>query len=89
MRLKKGYTLRELGETHILINEGETADLTRVLPMNDSATLLWKKAEGKDFDEEWLAQQLIDEYQIDSETAAKGARSMVANWKKFNLLAEE
>lgn len=89
MRLKKEYVLRELGDTKILINEGELADLTRVLPMNETAGWLWKEAYGKEFDEKWLALRLIDEYEISETEAADGAKTMVEDWKKHNLLAEE
>lgn len=87
MRLRKDYILRELGDTRLLINEGEQVRLTRVLPLNESAAFLWRRAEGRDFDTDWLAQQLVEEYGIDAATAAADAEDMVSSWKENRLLA--
>ncbi len=87
MRLRKDYILRELGDTRLLINEGEQVRLTRVLPLNESAAFLWRRAEGRDFDTDWLAQQLVEEYGIDAATAAADAEDMVRSWKENRLLA--
>lgn len=87
MRLRKDYILRELGDTRLLINEGEQVRLTRVLPLNESAAFLWRRAEGRDFDTDWLAQQLVEEYGIDAATAAADADDMVRSWKENRLLA--
>lgn len=87
MRLRKDYILRELGDTRLLINEGEQVRLTRVLPLNESAAFLWRRAEGRDFDTGWLAQQLVEEYGIDAATAAADAEDMVRSWKENRLLA--
>ena len=89
MRLKKEYILREMGQTRVLINEGEQIRLTRVLPVNETAAFLWRTAEDRDFTEEWLAGRLMEEYGIDAATAADGAREMVASWNEHNLLEGE
>ena len=86
MRLRKDYILREMGDTRLLINEGEQVRLTRVLPLNESAAFLWRRAEGRDFDTDWLAQQLVEEYGIDAATAAADAEDMVHSWKENRLL---
>lgn len=86
MRLRKDYILREMGDTRLLINEGEQVRLTRVLPLNESAAFLWRRAEGRDFDTDWLAQQLVEEYGIDADTAAADAEDMVSSWKENRLL---
>lgn len=88
MRIKKEYVLREMGETRILINEGEQIRLTRVLPLNETAAFLWKVAEGKEFTEEWLADQLVGEYDVAYETALADVRELVQDWKARRLLAE-
>ena len=86
MRLRKDYILREMGDTRLLINEGEQVRLTRVLPLNESAAFLWRRAEGRDFDTDWLVQQLVEEYGIDAATAAADAEDMVSSWKENRLL---
>lgn len=88
MKLRQEYILRELGDTRLLINEGEQVNLMRVLPVNETAAFLWRKAEGRDFTEEWLVQQLLDEYEIDAAAAEKDIRELVIAWKEHGLLAE-
>ncbi len=89
MRLKSEFILREMGDTHILRNEGETVNLTRVIPLNETAAWLWKQAEDRDFSAEWLAEQLVDEYDIDLQTALEDVRELIDSLRQSNLIAEE
>lgn len=89
MKLKSTYILREMGDTHILINEGEAVNMTRVIHVNESAAFLWRMAEGKDFSEEWLMEQILSEYDATPEQASDGARAMVQSWRENELLEEE
>ena len=88
MRMAAVTLLREMGDTRVLINEGEQVRLTRVLPVNETAAFLWKQAEGKEFTEEWLAERLVAAYEIDPETALADVRELVRDWRARNLLAE-
>ena len=87
MRTKKGYRLRPLGKEYILVAEGlEVEDANQMISMNATAAFLWEAVEGKDFDAETLAQLLVDEYGIDSETAKKYVEPLLQTWKDASII---
>lgn len=89
MRTKKGYTLRSLGNESILVAEGlEAVDFNHMISMNDSATLLWKEVEGKDFDASTLSDILMENYDISRETADHDIAVLLKLWKEANILED-
>ena len=87
MRTKKGYRLRPLGKEYILVAEGlEVEDANQMISMNATAAFLWEAVEGKDFDAETLAQLLVNEYGIDSETAKKDVEPLLQTWKDASII---
>lgn len=90
MRIKSQYVLRELGDTYIVVvdSPGGRTDMSNLLSLNESAAWLWKQAAGRDWDEEWLAEQLFGEYEIDRDFAACEVARMVALWKEYGLVEE-
>ena len=87
MKTKKGYRLRPLGKEYILVAEGlEVEDANQMISMNATAAFLWEAVEGKDFDAETLAQLLVDEYGIDSETAKKDVEPLLQTWKDASII---
>lgn len=87
MRTKKGYRLRPLGKEYILVAEGlEVEDANKMISMNATAAFLWEAVEGKDFDADTLAQLLVDEYDIDSETAKKDIERLLQTWKDASII---
>jgi len=89
MRTKKGYTLRSLGNESILVAEGlEAVDFNHMISMNDSATLLWKEVEGKDFDASTLSDILMENYDISRETADHDVAVLLKLWNEANILED-
>lgn len=87
MKIKKGFVLRTLGNEHIVSGEGlEQVNFTRLVSLNSSAAYLWGKVEGKDFDEQTLAELLVKRYEVDENTALSDARKLVNAWNKAGLL---
>ena len=87
MKRRKGYALRPLGKEFILVAEGvEAVDFTRMISMNESAALLWKAVEDKDFDAETLVNLLMEEYDITQEIAKKDVASLLQTWKEANII---
>ena len=87
MKTKKGYRLRPLGKEYILVAEGlEVEDANQMISMNATAAFLWEAVEGKDFDAETLAQLLVDEYGIDSETAKKDVEPLLQTWEDASII---
>lgn len=90
MKIKKGYTLRSLGQEFILIVEGLEAevDFSRMISLNESAAFLWKEVVDKDFDAEMLTSLLVDNYDIDRETAQNDVAALLKSWSAAGIIEE-
>ena len=90
MKIKKGYTLRSLGKEFILIVEGLEAevDFSRMISMNESAAFLWKEVVDKDFDAEMMTSLLVDNYDIDRETAQNDVTALLKSWSDAGIIEE-
>ena len=85
MKIKKGYRLRPLGKEYILVAEGlDVMDANTMMSMNATAAFLWEAVEGKEFDAETMVQLLLDEYDVDRETAEKDVKALIQTWNKAN-----
>ena len=90
MKIKKGYTLRSLGQEYILVVESLDAavDFSRMISMNESSAFLWKEVEDKDFDAEMLTSLLVDNYDIDRETAQNDVAALLKSWSAAGIIEE-
>lgn len=90
MKIKKGYTLRSLGKEFILIVEGLEAevDFSRMISLNESAAFLWKEVVDKDFDAEMMTSLLVDNYDIDCETAQNDVTALLKSWSDAGIIEE-
>lgn len=87
MRIKDGFTLRELCGEHVVIGEGLTqVNFNKILSMNDSAGYLWKEVQGKDFTLEDLVKLLTDRYEVTAEVAMEDVKRMVSVWQEHGVL---
>ena len=87
MKTRKGYTLRSLGKEYILVADGfEAVDFSRMISMNESAAFLWKEVEDKDFDADMLTNLLMDNYDIDRETAQNDVATMLKSWSDAGII---
>jgi hypothetical protein len=53
--------------------------------LNETAAYLFKAVQGREFTAETLANLLLDEYEVDRETALKDAESLCAQWKEIGI----
>ncbi len=89
MKIKKGYRLRRLGKEYILVAEGlDVLDANTMMSMNATAAFLWEAVEGKAFDAEALVQLLLDEYDVDRETAEKDVKDLLETWSKAGAIED-
>lgn len=87
MRIKKGYRLRPLGKEYILVAEGlEALDANTMVSMNATAAFLWEAVEDKEFDATTLVQLLLDEYDVDQDTAEKDVASLLQTWCDADII---
>ena len=69
MKIKDGFILREVAGSYIVIGVGgESVDFNGMITVNETGAFLWGKlAEGTT--EEELLGAMLDEYEVDEETA--------------------
>ena len=86
MKIKKGFELREVCGEHIIVAYGrENIDFNKVISLNESATYLWKKICDKEFTAETMAELLMQEYEVDADTARRDAQTLLDEWVKVGL----
>lgn len=87
MKIKKGFELRTVCKENIIVAFGEeNIDFSKVISLNESAALMWLAVLGKDFSAEDMADALMQEYEVDRETALKDAQAMLQQWLEVGLI---
>ena len=87
MKIKKGFVLRNVCGENIIVAEGmENIDFTKIISMNESSAFLWKNVEGKDFSSETLRDLLVEEYEVDADTALKDAEGIARKWAEAGII---
>ena len=87
MRFKEGYKVRSMAGENVVIMQGTAgSDMTRIISLNDSSLLLWNALQGKEFEVADVATLLVDEYEIDLETATADAEAWVAKLSECGLV---
>ena len=87
MKIKQGFELRTVCKENIIVAFGEEhIDFSKVISLNESAALMWRAVLGKDFSAEDMADALMQEYEVDRETALKDAQAMLQQWLEVGLI---
>lgn len=85
MKIKSGYMLREVGGEYIVVPVGSrTVDLRGIIKLNATAAFLWKKLEN-DCERRELVDALLQEFEVDRETASNDVDAFLNNLEKNNL----
>ena len=86
MKIIEGFRLRDIMGQATVIGEGvDQVNFNKLITLNSSAAFLWKKVEGKEFDENMLADLLVEEYGITREIAENDSKAIAAQWVKTGL----
>ena len=89
MRASKDMLLREIAGEHILVPVGEAAARFQgMITLNGSGLLLWERL-GHECTEEDLATALMDEYEVDLETAREDVRKFLAKMEQAGILEKD
>ena len=89
MKINKGFELREMCGEHIIIGTGvENIDFSKVISLNESAVLLWREVENKNFTSETLAALLMEHYDVDELTALADANRLTEQWVSVGIVSE-
>lgn len=89
MKLIEGLIPRDIAGEHLLIPSGESAvKLHGIITMNDSGMLLYEKLKEGTTREE-LVQTILDQYEVDRETAEKDIDTYLAKLREGGLLQKD
>lgn len=78
MQIKSDFTIQKVGNSYIAVAVGETSKTFHaMIKLNETGAFLWKKLTENDLTEEQLTNALLDEYDVDRETAARDVRTIV------------
>ena len=87
MKISEKYKVREMAGEHIIAMPGRYgADMTRVVALNPTSLYLWEQLAGREFDLEEVARLLVEQYEIDPETARTDAEKWVEQLHKCGIL---
>lgn len=73
---------------HIIVPAGEgNMDFSHIISLNPTAAYLWEKiSTKKEFTVEEMAELLLEEYEVDKETALEDCRLIAERWEEMGLL---
>lgn len=78
MRIAKEFILREIAGECVLVPTGATAqEFNGLITMSDTARFIWENMEKAESLKEMI-QMILDEYEIDEETAKKDAIGFIS-----------
>ena len=88
MKAKKGFNLRNVCGEQIIVAEGkENIDFSNIISMNESSAYLWKEIQQRDsFTPEDLAQLLLDQYEVEEDTALTDAKALAEQWLQAGIV---
>lgn len=89
MKINEKYKLRRIaGENIVIIQGGGTADMTRIITLNDTGAWLWNELSGMDFSIAQIAGKIVAEYDTDLSLATEDAEKWTDILKKCGAIVE-
>lgn len=88
MKIKEGYLLREVAGSSVVIPLGKSSvDFNGMITLSETGAFLWKKIE-QGADEKELVAALLEEYDIDEETAKTDTKAFLKKLRDAELVTE-
>ena len=90
MRIKKGFVLRDVYDQYAIVGEGlDAMNFGKIIPLNESAVVLWKQAEELgEFNVEQLATRLCEEYDVTMDEARQDVAKVLSGWQSIGIISE-
>ncbi len=86
MKMKEGWMLREVAGEFVAIPVGARIDFDGMITLNETGKTIWECLE-KGADQEELVQALLNEFDVDEETAKSHVAAFTEKLKELDLLA--
>lgn len=86
LKIAEGFILREVAGNYIVVAVGnKTKEFNGVINLNGTSAFMWKLLE-KGTEKESLISAILEEYDVDKETATKDVEIFIDKLKKAKLL---
>lgn len=87
MKVKKGLELQEVCGEFIIVPAGiENVDFSKIISLNETAADIWKGvAEMNEFSIDDMVSILMEQYEVDEETAREDCSKIAERWKEMGL----
>lgn len=86
MKIKKGFLLKEIANSYIVVAVGSaTKDFDGAITLNSVSAFLWKQLENESTIES-LVTALVNEYEVDNETATNDVQEFVKKIQEAGLV---
>lgn len=88
MKIKDGFVLTALGEEYVAVPVGErNAQFHGIVRLNDTGAFIWK-ALAENLNSEQITEKLLEEYEVDRQTAEKAVNRLIKKLKDNGLVEE-
>ena len=87
MKVKKGLELQEVCGEFIIVPAGiENVDFSKIISLNETAADIWKSvAEMEEFSIDDMVKILMEQYEVDEQTAREDCAKIAERWKEMEL----
>ncbi len=86
MKIKDGFVMRKIADISIVVPIGESSiDFNGIITLNETAAFLFRQLQS-DISRATLLEQLIDEYDVNKETAKVDVDAFCAQLEEVNLI---
>lgn len=86
MKINNNYVLREIAGDYIIVPIGENVkNFNGLIVINETGKFIWENL-NKGIEEEKLISLLLEEYNVDEETATQDIREFISVLKNNNIL---
>ncbi len=87
MKIKEGFLLRRIADVHVVVPVGGgSVNFNGIITLNETAAFLFGQLQ-EEKTRETLLNQLLAEYDVDSDTALNDIDAFYSQLKEANLLA--
>lgn len=86
MKIKSGFIMREIAGDYIVVPTGKAAvDFNGLITVNEVGKFLWDELLN-DVDEEKLVNRLLEEYEVDEDTAVLDVKEFIGQLQSSGIL---
>ena len=89
MRIKPDFRLRTICGQSVVSAEGASnVNFSKLVSLNETAAFLFERFSGVDFTPEAMAEALLEQYEVQYDTALADCRTLCEQWNEIGLLEE-